>query len=432
MSAASSQIGNRTSAFTNALCEGIERTKSVIESNLFTFIVNKVHVETTVFEALLLSQAVQERMKNDRSDNTFVIEEESIDSESMSKLIRLFSGDSVEICLNERKSMISLCRILKNKIIEKMIFGLSVGQSSSFVMTFRDFQKDRLDETLIASHFYLYSRDDLLMLDVETLNEVISNDSLVVLSEDSLLEQILEFGREYLLLLGHLRFENLSLSGISRFFDMVDFSDVTESIWCGLSYRLKGGTNVDLKSCRYHAELDSTIIDNIPSMISEIAGKRIELLYRGTRDGFASSSFHSKCDHQSHTITIVETTKGMIFGGYTPISWDSTNTYKQDDSLKSFIFTLKNGRNTEPRKFSLKSDHNTRVIRCNQNDGPIFGGGHDLHISANSNETTSNYTNFGCSYQNDTGYDGQTFLAGEKNFTVKELEVFVIRERMNQ
>ena len=45
-----------------------------------------------------------------------------------------------------------------------------------------------------------------------------------------------------------------------------------------------------------------------------------ELLYRKTRDGSKSEDFHKKCDNKGITITIVETTKGYIFGGYNELN----------------------------------------------------------------------------------------------------------------
>lgn len=40
------------------------------------------------------------------------------------------------------------------------------------------------------------------------------------------------------------------------------------------------------------------------------------LLYRSSRDGRHDLTFHSKCDDKGSTLTIIETTDGHIFGGY--------------------------------------------------------------------------------------------------------------------
>lgn len=52
--------------------------------------------------------------------------------------------------------------------------------------------------------------------------------------------------------------------------------------------------------------------------------RQINLIYRGSRDGFLSKNFHNKCDYKGETLSIIKSTKGYIFGGYTKINWDST------------------------------------------------------------------------------------------------------------
>jgi hypothetical protein len=162
-------------------------------------------------------------------------------------------------------------------------------------------------------------------------------------------------------------------------------------------------------------------VNELPSILSRFENQQMTLLYRGSRDGFEGSSFHSRCDGKPHTITIIETPKGYVFGGYTPIPWDTSSTHKTDDSLSSFIFTLKNPQNTNPRLFQLKPANKQSAIFCRSDLGPTFGGGHDFVVYLTGSPSR---TNFGHSYNNDTGLNGPTFLAGESTFMVKEIEVF--------
>ena len=50
------------------------------------------------------------------------------------------------------------------------------------------------------------------------------------------------------------------------------------------------------------------------------------LLFRASRDGFETQTFHPKCDNKGPTITIVKS-GGNIFGGFTEISWNSKNIF---------------------------------------------------------------------------------------------------------
>jgi hypothetical protein len=122
---------------------------------------------------------------------------------------------------------------------------------------------------------------------------------------------------------------------------------------------------------------------------------------------------------------VIETTKGFIFGGFTPLVWDSTtNAYKSDSSQTSFLFSLKNARNSAPHKFRLSSGSN--AINSVSSYGPTFGSGHNIYVSDGCNANASSYTNIGSAYVKDTGIAGNQVLAGEYNFTVKEIEIFMI------
>jgi len=68
--------------------------------------------------------------------------------------------------------------------------------------------------------------------------------------------------------------------------------------------------------------------------------KKIQLIYRATRDGALSKNFHEKCDNQGPTIALIENEKGNIFGGFSSVSWTNKGGWKQ--SPNSFLFTLAN------------------------------------------------------------------------------------------
>jgi hypothetical protein len=61
---------------------------------------------------------------------------------------------------------------------------------------------------------------------------------------------------------------------------------------------------------------------------------------------------------------VILDTKGNIFGGFTPVEWESGSDFKADDSLKSFIFTLKNPHNIPAKRFALKTVRKHRALYC--------------------------------------------------------------------
>ena len=70
-----------------------------------------------------------------------------------------------------------------------------------------------------------------------------------------------------------------------------------------------------------------------------IDGRSLELIYRGTRDGFKFSDFHAKCDFIPNTLTVIKSEHNKIFGGYTSMTWDGQG-QKTDPS--AFIFSITN------------------------------------------------------------------------------------------
>lgn len=68
-----------------------------------------------------------------------------------------------------------------------------------------------------------------------------------------------------------------------------------------------------------------------------------KLLYRGTRDGFSSKSFHTNCDNIKGTLILVKNDKKIKFGGFTKETWNGDYIAKKDeDDFLFFNFFKKN------------------------------------------------------------------------------------------
>jgi hypothetical protein len=97
------------------------------------------------------------------------------------------------------------------------------------------------------------------------------------------------------------------------------------------------------------------------------------LLYRGTRDGFGSNDFHSRCDGHVNTLTILRLNgSSNIFGGITSVSWQSSAKGKWDSNANAFVFSLTNKDNT-PLKMKIDPNRQKFAIGCHSGYGPSFG-----------------------------------------------------------
>ena len=179
-------------------------------------------------------------------------------------------------------------------------------------------------------------------------------------------------------------------------------------------------TNIDSIILR-KTKNEKKFIDNI----FEWTGlKRMELLYRGTRDGTTSKAFHEKCDHKGPTICLYQNEKGYIFGGFASISWTSDgNTH---EAKNSFIFTLTNIHGTEPTKFT---NNDSKNVNHHKDRGSCFGNYNDIVVYEDF--SSSNCDAVFPSNYNDSLGKGKSIFTGDFNndnnaFKMSEIEVFKI------
>ena len=148
---------------------------------------------------------------------------------------------------------------------------------------------------------------------------------------------------------------------------------------------------------------------------------KFKLLYSATRDGDNRKAFHDRCDNKAPTITIVQTQKGIIFGGYTEIQWDSVSRAKKDQN--SFCFSLTNN------KKYLQNEGNNDSIYCYKDYGPWFGtcffgiGAQKDNFCSDSNANCLNESG----YYGGKDYKNFEINNNEKSFVCKEVEVFEVK-----
>jgi hypothetical protein len=112
----------------------------------------------------------------------------------------------------------------------------------------------------------------------------------------------------------------------------------------------------------------------------ESVGKteQLKLLYRASRDGWAAADIHRMFDGKGATITVVKSSDGSIFRGYTDVAWGMNSVYKP--SSESFLYSLKDHAGIGPVKMPIKSYMTARAVSHNLRYGPSFGSGSDLFL----------------------------------------------------
>jgi hypothetical protein len=262
------------------------------------------------------------------------------------------------------------------------------------------------------------------------LGAVLSDPNLTLQDEDSLFDfrhRVASADLSYFGLLEFVRFEFVSEDCMSRALEFISnsFDSMTFGIWSSLRTRLSLSVKPPARSGRcYLPSLDSKIISVPPGIFSVFVRQTFQLLYRGSRDGFEGSAFHGRCNGHSNTVTLILSTNDCIFGGYTPLAWNSRGGGVSDPSLKSFVFTIKNPHNLPPQIFKQKQEG--YAIYDHSLYGPQFGLGRDFAVGEQCQNSNNCWSNSWGTYDNSTGIPGNQVFTGANHFTVQEIEVFEV------
>ncbi len=144
-------------------------------------------------------------------------------------------------------------------------------------------------------------------------------------------------------------------------------------------------------------------------------GRRFKLLFRSSRDGALAAAFHSRCDAQGPTVTLIRDTAGNVFGGYASLQWSSRSLWLNDPA--AFLFTVVNPYDDLPALFP--STANGASIICESRVGPYF---YDMWVNGAFDGGCGTY--IGNGYVNTTRHSGKTALTGAPFFTPAEVEVW--------
>jgi hypothetical protein len=279
-------------------------------------------LKSTIAEAALISPTIHQRLRFCLEIRTFRIDDDKLTSKTFSRFLDFVHSRLVtDFSREEQISFLSICGLLGNIrltfLLLESLHGMSEDKKSA-VMDFGD-----IDANVCSSEFSDYSVAVIRWIDKGMLHEFLSSPELKLENEDAFLKILISLGTEYFEFWEYVEVKHLTDDGITLFIEHLPFDELTESIWQRITDRLRCSKSTDLNRERCRDDVvvgfESLILKDYPKILSDFSNKVWKLLYRGSRDGFGASKFHEKCDNESNTLTLIETTKGFIFGGFTPL-----------------------------------------------------------------------------------------------------------------
>jgi hypothetical protein len=415
--------------------QGLQRLESLNHEKDFAFIVGDKRYSCPTFVAEFLSPRIASLRSQDLTIQEFSIATDD-PGQQFGALLSIGFGGDVSFLPLDLEFVRSICRELGNYELFGMTLQRERAQIDEMALRARQellYGTDGISDwavPAVASHFHEFSDSDFDNLSPSVLEAILSDPTLVIKDEDSVFGIIDRLGSRdssYFGLLELVRFEFVSSECMERVIDFISssFDSLTFGLWLSLAHRLSLSVTPPSRTGRFVLPaIDSKILSGLPEILSVFGEKRLQLLYRGSLDGFEAATFHDRCDEHPKTLTLVSSTNGAIFGGYTPLAWISRGRHVPDRSLKSFLFTIKNPHGLPAQIFKQQREEN--AIGDNRTYGPTFGGNADLYVCDECHRSAGSYSYLGGTYANDTGIDGKQVFTGSCHFTVKEIEVFEV------
>ena len=147
-------------------------------------------------------------------------------------------------------------------------------------------------------------------------------------------------------------------------------------------------------------------------------------VYRGSRDGFGTAAFSSKCYDKPHLLVLVKSDAGWLFGGYTSVGRHSSSTNAYYADAGAFIFSLVNSQGISPVKLAPKEPQHAM---CTYGDYLFrWGGSNELFVAPDANTNSSSASSLSGVHYMAPPTGGVSLLTGQLNWRAAELVAFVV------
>ncbi len=223
------------------------------------------------------------------------------------------------------------------------------------------------------------------------------------------------------------------LSSIQNLIDRIEILEELKEESTKSSKKTSDGTNMQLNNILIQEKINAkklkkcfksssiltkeTDYDFLLNKLSKFNPTSYKIIYKSSIDGDNIKNFHSNCDGEENILIIIETVKGLKFGGFTSVGFDSSGYELRDDN--AFLFSI-----DKQKIYDIIPGNN--AIYCNRKFGPIFcaepdSSAYSIFIPDNYLKNKSTTTKVCYCYKIEENFELNN---GKKEFFVKEMEVF--------
>ena len=322
------------SDISNIILDNINRIQFDRFEKDFSFIVNGKVYQTNSFVASMLSPNVSKIFEENMSISYYEIESEfegdfnqiieygelkptNFEDKEKQYFVHIMKllGNNDECCqfFKELQEDISYDNVMQ-RIKNKKVLGASLKDEIEFISSnFHDFLARYPNE--------LYS------LDIDTIEQIVSNEKLALSGEEELFDIILELytkSKEYATLFSYVIFMNLPTTSIQKFKQNFDPNDINTAIWNSICLRLE--QDISTESKERYKESHSEFLNQryIPKTYQQNIIEHLSEEYHGNvhTQNIIHITYSSIANNYCKPETIIEENDGNYFGtSNEPNSW---------------------------------------------------------------------------------------------------------------
>ena len=258
----------------------------------FSFIVNGKIYQTNSFVANIVSPKISLMLEKNLNQSFYEINTEY--EGNFNKIIEYGEMKPINLNQNEIKYFCNILKLLGNnfdihQFYDKFQDDISYENVVQRICKKKEFEMDLNEEIIfISNNFHAFITkypEAMFELDVDIIEQIISNDALKINNEEELFDFVLSLyikSKEYSTLFSHVIFINLPSKSIYNFNQNFDINDMNKSIWEKISYRLQ--QDISIKSIEEYKKSYQEFLNN--RYIDRLVGKRYEHIFKHLSENY--------------------------------------------------------------------------------------------------------------------------------------------------
>ncbi|EAY19771.1 hypothetical protein TVAG_178150 [Trichomonas vaginalis G3] len=340
----------------------------VNEEDNFVINIGSIQFNCAKYVAAFISPIITKLLKEDQLISSFLIDT-SCNNPTMieSFMAKLLSGQKFDINSQNSKYIKEIGTALQNseivESVDKAISTKSTYSPKNIIQIIKEKSNHTLNITdevdYAAKNISFLPRSELLDLDLDLIDQILSSPNLLIENEDWLAELIFDIcksneNQNAAFLFHNINFEYLSTSGVTRFLKVVNHKNLTGPVWSALTQRLTHDivqSTIDVKRYFTGFKPEETIVDDKVKKI-EFTGNPFEgIIHEMTKET-------GQNPHAARVVEITSSSKERSHP-WNILDYNWTGWFYTRNIPDSWIQMDFKNKRIAPTWYSIKSDGNS-------------------------------------------------------------------------